>query len=185
MRRWRVPIFDFDKAIAGLIARRAAPEWERPLKLVTLLADERLVLALSAGAWLLSRPASGRVRGACSHILLTALVSSFLPHLLKHVLAQERPDRVEPCRKRHGIPKSGQALNAFPSGHAVHMGALAAAIARVWPERAAWAWSTGALLGLTRIALLAHWTSDVLAGGALGVGVEGLLNSLSGMRDER
>ncbi|WP_131854794.1 phosphatase PAP2 family protein [Bosea sp. BK604] len=184
MRRWRVPIFEFDTAIARAIARRAAPEWERPLRLATLLADERLVLGLSVGAWLLTRPQSRHRRRAASHILLSALVTSALPHALKNVLAQERPDRLELGRKRHGVPKSGKALDSFPSGHAVHMGALAAAISRAWPERAGWVWTGGALISLTRIALLAHWASDVLAGAALGAGVECLLNSLTEARSD-
>jgi membrane-associated phospholipid phosphatase len=183
--RLHVPIFGFDKAIARAIAHRATPAVERPLRSATVLADERLLLTVAVGTWLVTRAASRRWRRVSNHILLTTLITSLLPHALKHVLAQERPDRLEVGLRRHGIPKSGKALDAFPSGHAVHMGALAAAISRAWPQYAAGAWSGGALVGLTRVALLAHWTSDVLAGGALGVGVESLLNSLTEARTDR
>jgi membrane-associated phospholipid phosphatase len=178
MRRWQVPIFNFDTAIARAIARQSTPAFERLLQSATLLADERCLLFLALGTWVLARSGSERRRRDASHILRTAVATSLMPHVLKYVLAQERPDRIEVGHKRHGIPKSGKALDAFPSGHAVHMAALAAAIARIYPRYSFWAWSGGALIALTRIALLAHWASDVLAGGTLGVGAECMLSSL-------
>jgi undecaprenyl-diphosphatase len=41
-------------------------------------------------------------------------------------------------------------------------------------------WSIGAGLVLTRIVLLAHWTSDVIAGLAIGAVVERLLRHWTG-----
>jgi undecaprenyl-diphosphatase len=41
-------------------------------------------------------------------------------------------------------------------------------------------WSIGAGLVLTRIVLLAHWTSDVIAGLAIGAAVERLLRRWTG-----
>jgi len=70
---------------------------------------------------------------------------------------------------------SGQARDAFPSGHAVHMGALASA-AGLLPKTPRRLLRTVAIaLSLTRIAVLAHWASDVVAGFALGAAVERLL----------
>jgi len=103
--------------------------------------------------------------------------ATLVPHLLKCVVAQERPDRVEIHGDRHGIPRSGEAFDAFPSGHAVHMGALAAALSRILPKYRVLIWGASTMVALTRVVLLAHWTSDVLVGGALGVGLEQGLNA--------
>jgi undecaprenyl-diphosphatase len=106
-----------------------------------------------------------------------AAISAVLPHFVKRVFAQKRPDR-EIHGSRHGIPRSGQPYDAFPSGHAAHVGAFASAISGVAPRTAPFVWLIGGLLAATRVVLLAHWTSDVLAGLVMGVGIERLLRFL-------
>lgn len=86
-------------------------------------ADEHILCALSADWWLLARKKGPEARPASDHVLLTALVSSALPHLLKSVFDQERPDRRTVRGHWRGISFSGNRLDAFPSGHAVHIGA--------------------------------------------------------------
>src|SRR5204863_8998106 len=94
------------------------------------------------------------------------------PHLLKKVFDQTRPDRLTVRGHWRGVPRSGRRDDAFPSGHALHMGALASAAAALprKPRQAAWALAAG--LSLTRIIVLAHWASDVIAGFALGALIE-------------
>jgi undecaprenyl-diphosphatase len=72
---------------------------------------------------------------------VTTIISSILNHALKKVFDQERPDHLSVLGHLHGIPLSGNRLDAFPSGHAVGTGLI-----------------------LTPIVLLAHWASDVVAG---------------------
>jgi PAP2 superfamily len=77
------------------------------------------------------------------HILLTTLVASGLPHLLKTIFDQPRSDRLTVRGHWRGVPLSGNRWDAFPSGHAVHVGALASA-AWCLPRRqceAAWSWA--------------------------------------------
>jgi undecaprenyl-diphosphatase len=72
-----------------------------------------------------------------------------------------------------GIPLSGKAEDAFPSGHALHVGALASAATLLPPKVRDADWVAGTVLVMTtRIVLLAHWFTDVVVGLALGVGVE-------------
>jgi hypothetical protein len=73
---------------------------------------------------------------------------------------------------RRGIPRSGKPYDAFPSGHAMHVGAVASAISWAYPKSAPIAWGLGGLVAATRIVILAHWTTDVLAGLAMGALVE-------------
>jgi undecaprenyl-diphosphatase len=85
----------------------------------------------------------------------------------------------------HGVPLSGKPLDAFPSGHAIHVGALASAATVLPPAKRNLVWSIGAGLVLTRIVLLAHWTSDVIAGVAIGAAVERLLRPWTGFGSSR
>jgi undecaprenyl-diphosphatase len=80
---------------------------------------------------------------------------------------------------RKGVEKSGKARDAFPSGHAVNMGAAASALGWIYPEKKALFWSLAAAVGTTRVAILAHWASDVLLGAALGAGLEAVMRPLA------
>ncbi|MGO4175879.1 phosphatase PAP2 family protein [Bosea sp. TAF32] len=181
MRRLRIPTLPTDQAIASVVASHATPKLERPLRAATLLADERFLCFAAVCFWLTTDPGT-RDRKAANHIVRTTFVATILPHALKKCFAQERPDRIEVRGRRHGVPKSGDAYAAFPSGHAVHMAALASAVSRTFPRFTAIAWMAATAISFTRVALLAHWTSDVLAGGALGLAVESILNAMP--RDE-
>ena len=75
--------------------------------------------------------------------------------------------------------RSGKAYDAFPSGHAMHVGAVASAVSWAYPKWAPIAWGLGGLIAATRIVVLAHWTTDVLAGLAIGALVERCLRPLS------
>jgi len=58
------------------------------------------------------------------------------------------------------------------------VGAIAAAVSRQLPAARPTAWMIGVLLGGSRVLLLAHWASDVLAGLALGAGLEHIINQV-------
>jgi membrane-associated phospholipid phosphatase len=82
---------------------------------------------------------------------------------------------------RHGRGSYlGKRLDAFPSGHAIHVGALASAATVLAPAKRNLVWSVGAGLVATRIILLAHWASDVAAGLAIGALMERLLRFWTG-----
>ena len=173
-----------DIAIANVIAAHTNPPTEEAAQALTWGADEHILLALTAAWWLYSRGQPARQRKAADHVLLTTLVVSGLPHLLKRIFDQPRPNRLTVRGHWRGVPLSGNRLDAFPSGHAIHVGALASAAAR-WPRRQRnTVWLAGACLGATRVILLAHWTSDVLAGLAIGVAIERWLRRFTGYGQE-
>jgi hypothetical protein len=72
----------------------------------------------------------------------------------------------------HGIPLSGKQSDAFPSGHALHVGAIASAATLLPPGIRNAIWVAGTVLVATRVMLLAHWATDVFAGLGLGVLLE-------------
>jgi undecaprenyl-diphosphatase len=112
--------------------------------------------------------------------LLTTLAASALPHLLKKLFDQERPDRRTIRGHWRGVPFSGRSEDAFPSGHAVHIGALASVASRLPAGQRNLVWGVGAALVATRVVLLAHWVSDVAAGLAVGVVLERMLRLVTG-----
>jgi undecaprenyl-diphosphatase len=171
-----------DRKIAKAIANRATPGFERCCKIITLAADERYLVPLATALWIFARATHRSPQRRVDHVALGVVVTAILPHLLKRVFAQERPDRcVTPRRHHHNrVPKSGKAYDAFPSGHAMHIGFLAAAFSRFFPQRRLGAWTVGGILATTRIALLAHWTSDVVLGLASGAAVERMLGCCPG-----
>jgi hypothetical protein len=169
-----------DVSIADAIASHTGPRVEKIAKATTWGADEHILSALAIGWWIYARNKSAKQRRISDHVLLTTIVSSALPHLLKTMFDQERPDRLTVRGHWRGVPFSGKRLDAFPSGHAVHVGALASAASLLPRKPRAVVCGIGATLVLTRIVLLAHWTSDVVVGLCLGATVERMLRPITG-----
>ncbi|WP_439405485.1 phosphatase PAP2 family protein [Bradyrhizobium sp. DASA03076] len=168
-----------DNAIADQIASHTNSEVEHVAQALTWGADEHILLGLAAAGWVYAQLRAPRQRPTANHILLVSLVTAALPHVLKSVFDQTRPDRLTALGHCRGVPLSGRRRDAFPSGHAVHMGALASAadLLPSGPRRMVRALAVG--LSLTRVVLLAHWVSDVLAGFTLGIAVERVLRPLT------
>lgn len=174
-----------DRKIANAIASRTTPDLEEVAQILTWGADEKLLLALSAGAWLCAcrRPA---LRPIANHMLSVTLLTAILPHLFKRAVDQTRPDRLTVSGHWRGVPFSGRSRDAFPSGHALHMGALASAASLFPPTQRRIARGLAVGLSATRILLLAHWASDVAVGFAAGALLERLLRPLTlGSRQRR
>jgi membrane-associated phospholipid phosphatase len=169
-----------DVSIANAISAHTGRSTERAAEFITWGADEHILCALAAGWWFYTRGKPADERRAGDHVLLTTLVASALPHVLKRVFDQERPDRRTIQGHWRGVPFSGKRQDAFPSGHAVHIGALASAASRLPRGQRILVWSVGAGLVLTRVVLLAHWVSDVAAGLAVGALTERLLRFVTG-----
>jgi membrane-associated phospholipid phosphatase len=174
-----------DVAVAQSIARHTAPAPQQVARALTWGADEKVLLVLATAAWLVSRGCAEPLRRAGSHALLVTVAASLLPHGLKLLFDQTRPDRRTVIGHLNGVPFSGKRLDAFPSGHALHMGALASAAGALptRPRRAIRAIAVG--LSLTRIMVLAHWASDVVAGFALGAVLERALRFWTGYSGDR
>jgi undecaprenyl-diphosphatase len=116
---------------------------------------------------------------------LTTVAATILPHVIKKLVNQERPDRLTVYGHLHGVPFSGNKYDAFPSGHALHAGALASAATILPPPERNSVWAAVSLLVATRVVLLAHWLSDVAAGFAMGVVLERLMRFATGYGQTR
>ena len=177
---YQIPPTRADIAVADAISEQTNRPTEQAAGLLSWAADEHVMLAIAAGWWLYCRTCSSRRSRDSDHLLLTAMAASAIPHVLKSIFNQRRPDRLTVRGHLNGVPISGKPLDAFPSGHAMHLGALASAASALPPAKRNVIWALSAGLALTRVVLLAHWASDVVAGGVLGALTERLLRPLTG-----
>jgi undecaprenyl-diphosphatase len=58
---------------------------------------------------------------------------------------------------------------SFPSGHATTAFAAAVAVGALWPRWRTLIWTYAVVIALSRVVILAHHPSDVLAGAVVGV----------------
>ncbi len=167
-----------DKKLANVIAAHTTPGLEKAAQLLTWAADEKVLLALAAGGWLYAayRPA---LRPITNHLLAVSMLGAILPHFLKSEVDQTRPDRLTMRGHWRGVPFSGRSRDAFPSGHALHMGALASVAGLLPPTQRRTARGMAVVLSATRVLLLAHWASDVVTGFAMGALLERLLRPMT------
>jgi membrane-associated phospholipid phosphatase len=164
-----------DVKLANTIARHTNRKTERAAEILTWGADEKLLFAAAGLVWLWGRGSSRRARRLSDHVFICTVAAAILPHVMKGLVDQERPDRRMIRAHARGVPFSGKKYDAFPSGHAVHIGALASAATLLPPPWRNGIWIAGAMLASTRIVLLAHWLTDVVAGLAIGGALERLL----------
>ncbi|MGN6310201.1 MAG: phosphatase PAP2 family protein [Xanthobacteraceae bacterium] len=184
MALFRIHPTSLDRRVAGQIAAKARPVPEEIEKTLTWGADEHLLLGCAATAWIAATAFRSPLRPAAGHLLIVAAVTAAAPHILKTTFDQVRPDRKTVKGHLNGIPISGDSMDAFPSGHAVHMGALASA-ATVLPARYKIpVWGAALGLSMTRVAILAHWLSDVAAGFAIGIILERMVRRFTGYPDK-
>lgn len=181
----RVPPTNLDKSVAAGIAQRTDADFEETASFLTWGADEHLLIAAAALYWVASRKGTATQRTTGNHLLALSFVTGAIPHVLKHAFDQRRPDRMTIRGHLRGVPLSGRANDAFPSGHAVHMGALASAACDFSNPAKTIAWTSAIGLSLSRIALMAHWTSDVVIGFVTGFTLDRIVRRFTGYPSER
>lgn len=181
----RVPPTNLDKSVAAGIAQRTDADFEEIASFLTWGADEHLLIAAAALYWVASRKGTATQRTIGNHLLALSFVTGAIPHVPKYAFDQRRPDRMTIRGHLRGVPLSGRANDAFPSGHAVHMGALASAACDFPKPAKTIAWTSAISLSLSRIALMAHWTSDVVIGFATGFTLDRIVRRFTGYPSER
>lgn len=190
-RRWLVTVSGFALAIAvlmflvdaaaiALMPPRGSPELS-PLRVLTnfgkseyildvlgytLLAVLLIVPALHGSAQSLLIGFGRRMQ----YLFLAVLLPVLAGEVIKGVVGRGRPfvgGAANPFNYSHFAWK--EAYASFPSGHAVAAFALAFAVSAVWPRLQVVMWVYAVVIALTRLVLLAHHPSDVVAGVLLGI----------------
>ncbi len=175
--RIRLKVSACEERTMRALARNIPDETVRVAKTLGWACDARALLTGGAIFWLASPP--GKSRTALRYLAVFRTTTA-LHHAIKRFIDQRRPDRLIQTRKKHALV--GRASDAFPSGHAMHAGALASILTGSETRSPPWLWSAFGALAMTRVAALAHWPSGVAAGFAAGAGVERLWRRIRPLR---
>ncbi|MET4384327.1 membrane-associated phospholipid phosphatase [Bradyrhizobium sp. F1.4.3] len=103
-------------------------------------------------------------------MFLSVALSVFVGEILKYLIGRGRPFVGGKANPFNFIPFDGTgAYSSLPSGHAVTVFALAFAVSALWPRLRVFMFTYAIVIMLTRLVLLAHHPSDVVAGALVGM----------------
>ena len=158
-RRWAITLHRAGSGPAALFV----------LRLVSWLGDGPLWFATMLALPLID----GWAGWPCTLQMLTTGAINLLLYLcLKHGIGRSRPYMDCP-----DIRACARALDrfSFPSGHALHAVAYAMIIAHHYPALTFAVWGFVILVAASRVTLGLHYPSDVVAGGAIGATIAGIV----------
>jgi membrane-associated phospholipid phosphatase len=160
-----------DAAVARAVAPYAETLPIRMLSTFSKLGDQPPMLAIS-GAVLASgilvrepRLARAGVRMIAAHLLATAaknMVKRRIDRTRPKVLVKEGRYKMRPGDSR------AKEQTSFPSGHSAGAVAVAAALAREYPEYRLPALAAGGAIAIAQIPRCTHYPTDVVAGSSIG-----------------
>jgi undecaprenyl-diphosphatase len=103
-------------------------------------------------------------------ILLALSIPLAVGEVLKWIAGRGRPFVGGQANAFNFVPFAGTEAHAsLPSAHSITAFAVAFAVAAVWPRLRGLAIAYALLIAFTRLVLLAHHPSDVVAGAAIGI----------------
>ena len=170
----------FDASEIALMPARGTPGlW--PVRVLTDFGKDAYVLWTLAGAMVAIALVAAGLHGTSRVILLglgtrvqflflAVLVPVLTGNLLKLTLGRGRPLVGGNTDPFNFMPFAGsEAYYSLPSGHAVTAFALAFAVGALWPRARVAMFVYAVVIALTRLLLLAHHPSDVVAGALVGL----------------
>jgi membrane-associated phospholipid phosphatase len=173
-------MYVLDAREIGLMPPRGtASLW--PIRILTDFGKSAYVLWLLAGALFAFAILTPRLRGTSRSLLLgfgtrlqflffAVLVPVLSGEIIKWIVGRGRPfvgGEANPFNFAHFA--GTEAYASFPSGHAITSFALAFAVSAVWPQARVAMAVYAVLIAFSRLVLLAHHPSDVVAGALIGV----------------
>jgi undecaprenyl-diphosphatase len=174
----------FDATEIGLMPPRGAPSlW--PVRILTDFGKAAFVLWSLAGLLLLVTIVAPALRGP-SHgpwrarllrfgtqlqfVFFAVLVPVLAGEIIKWIVGRGRPFVGGKANAFNFSHFAGtEAYASFPSAHAITGAALAFAVWALWPRARVWMIVYALLIIASRLVLLAHHPSDVVAGAVIGV----------------
>jgi diacylglycerol kinase family enzyme/membrane-associated phospholipid phosphatase len=157
---------DSDRVVQRWVVRLPPSEADQMIKRLTRSANHSL-LWFAIAALLAGRVGVTR-RGALRGVLAILGASITANGVLKPLLPRRRPpdEGMPGARSLRRRPTS----SSFPSGHAASAAAFATAVALESPRTGLVIAPVAAAVAYSRVHVGVHWTSDVLAGAAVGAG---------------
>jgi membrane-associated phospholipid phosphatase len=152
-----------------------------PVRILTDFGKSAYVLWLLSAMLFVVALVSPRLQGTSRSLLLglgtrlqfiffAVLVPVLGGELIKWIVGRGRPfvgGEANAFNFAHFV--GGEVYASFPSGHAVTSFALAFAVTAIWPQARIAMAVYAVLIALSRLVLLAHHPSDVVAGASIGV----------------
>jgi membrane-associated phospholipid phosphatase len=173
-------MYGFDAREIGLMPPRGtASLW--PVRILTEFGKDAYVVSALTGMLLIVALVSAASRGTSRALLLSfgtrlqfvffAVLTPLLAgEMIKWVVGRGRPFVGGKASVFNFAPFAGtEAYASFPSAHAVTAFALAFAVTAVWPRARGAMIVYAILIATSRLVLLAHHPSDVVAGALIGV----------------
>lgn len=117
-----------------------------------------------------SRPVLVALGVRVQYMFFAVLIAFLSGEVLKYIVGRSRPfvgGEANAFYFKHFA--GGEAFASLPSGHAVTAFALAFAVSSVWRRARFVMWTYALLICISRVVLLAHHPSDVVAGALTGV----------------
>jgi membrane-associated phospholipid phosphatase len=159
------------RGTAGLWPFRVLTDFGKDDYVVVLLAVLLVGVTLVAPA--IREPGRQRLLAIGLHLQFLFLAVSLplvVGELLKWTAGRGRPFVGGHADAFNFVPFTGTgAYSSFPSAHSITAFALAFAVAAVWPRLRGLMIAYALLIAVTRLVLLAHHPSDVVAGATVGV----------------
>lgn len=165
----------FDEQLNRFAVSHQTRSLDRVANFVDPVGRAQYILPVLAGSYVLTKlTRHDRVAAAVLRIAAGYLVADAIGGTLKPAIGRRRPGAGGAWTFKPFGSADGR-WRAFPSAHTVHATALAAGIAT--EVRRPWVTGIGAtaaaIVGVQRVYTGAHWPSDVLGGGIIGVVVGG------------
>ena len=151
------------------------------VRILTDFGKDEYVLAVLAGLLIAVAIVSPALRGIQRSLLLglgtrlqfifcAVAFSNLVTEVLKYCIGRGRPFVGGEANAFHFSHFAGNpAYYSFPSGHATTAFALALAVSAVWPQARVAMAVYALIIAATRLVLLAHHPSDVVAGAMVGI----------------
>jgi membrane-associated phospholipid phosphatase len=161
-------LMQLDPLFRGAIAGWRTPGFLAAMEWVTLFGQGWVLGAIGLAVALIGHRLGRRELLRAGLVAVPALVASgLLARVVKILVGRPRPGVVDEGLAHWG-PSLAAGYNSFPSGHATAAFTLAAVLAAASPSWRLVLYSLAVLIAFSRVAVDAHFVSDVVAGGLLG-----------------
>ena len=170
----------FDQTEIQLMPARGTA-WLWPIRILTDFGKDEYVLVALGIALVATALIAAGLHGTrrtlllgfgtrLQYVFLSVAVSVSVAEILKFIIGRGRPFVGGKANPFNFVPFQGtEAYFSLPSAHAVTAFALAFAVSALWPRLRVVMLIYAALILLTRLLLLAHHPSDVVAGALVGM----------------
>jgi membrane-associated phospholipid phosphatase len=173
-------MFALDASEIGMMPPRGSPSlW--PVRILTDFGKDAYVLSLLAATLIVIGLVVPRLQGRSrvsllgfgmrvEYLFLAVLVPVLAGEIVKWMVGRGRPFVGGKATPFNFAPfTASEAYFSFPSAHSITAFALAFAVAAIWPRARVAMFAYAMLIAITRLVLLAHHPSDVVAGALFGV----------------